>query len=161
MLRSVLLFPGLATTPAIQAIRQRFDPLAAHIRPHVSLVFPFNSPASDSEVIQAVEQAFATVQPFSVRFDQLGNDGGDYYWLAASTGKNAIVSLHDRLYQMPIFAPYWRQDIAYAPHITLGRGRQPTLDVQTLAGSTLIREVCVEHILANDDSSVFETIQLD
>ena len=45
--RAIILFPKFCSnTDLIQDIRDRYDPLASKIAPHITLVFPFESEIS-------------------------------------------------------------------------------------------------------------------
>ncbi|WP_461225922.1 2'-5' RNA ligase family protein [Lacticaseibacillus suihuaensis] len=164
MQRSVLIFPALTSLDAVTAVRRRYDPLAENIRPHVSLVFPFDSPAPDSSIVAAVAAAAATTPAF----DRLGGDWANgYFWLAAGAGATALTALHDRLYQTPLFRDFLRSNLPYRPHITLGQVTPATafgiaagLHVADLASSTWVTAIAVERILANGDSDAFATLPL-
>lgn len=44
--RVIVIFPPAADVAVIDPLRQRFDPLASVIAPHITLVFPFQSEIS-------------------------------------------------------------------------------------------------------------------
>ena len=50
MKRAIVLFPKFQNIDAIQSIRERFDPLAKYIAPHITIVFPFESALSTAEL---------------------------------------------------------------------------------------------------------------
>jgi 2'-5' RNA ligase len=66
-------------------------------------------------------------RPFRIALDHvmLLEDvaGGFVVCLGVSRGRAALVRLHDRLYAGPL-APCLRTDIAFEPHLTLGRRRR-------------------------------------
>ncbi|WP_225049031.1 2'-5' RNA ligase family protein [Lacticaseibacillus kribbianus] len=168
MQRSVLIFPTLTTIDAVTAVRRRHDPLAANIRPHVSLVFPFESPAPDAAIVAAVARAAAATPAFAVAFDRIGGDWANgYFWLAAGTGAGTLTQLHDRLYRDPVFAAFLRADIPYQPHITLGRvtpahaeATAAGLDAAGLVATTRVTAIAIEHILPDGDSDAFASLPL-
>ena len=43
MLRTIMIFPQFNNIEIIDGIRDRYDPLAKLVRPHITLVFPFES----------------------------------------------------------------------------------------------------------------------
>ncbi|WP_262315437.1 2'-5' RNA ligase family protein [Lacticaseibacillus parakribbianus] len=168
MQRSVLIFPALTSLDAVTAVRRRYDPLVENIRPHVSLVFPFDSPAPDSSIVAAVAAAAATTPAFTVAFDRLGGDWvNGYFWLAAGAGAATLTTLHDRLYRTPLFRDFLRSDLPYRPHITLGKvapaaaaGIAAGLHVADLASTSWVTAIACERILPNGDSDVFATLPL-
>lgn len=164
MMRSILIFPQFKKINQIQAIRQEIDPLYPHIRPHISLVFPFDSSISDHELIQVLTRALTGVSAFQISFSTVSGDPQNgYVWLAASKGREAVKRIHDRLYSQPELAPFERKELSYVPHVTLGQlatTNQAQTEIQKLrqkqlAFSTTIDKVSIEHILANDDSDEF------
>ncbi len=41
--RCIMIFPQFENIEVIDKIRNKYDPLANHLRPHITLVFPFDS----------------------------------------------------------------------------------------------------------------------
>ena len=67
MKRAIVLFPKFQNIDAIQSIRERFDPLAKYIAPHITIVFPFESALSTAELDAHMRRALAGVKRFEVR----------------------------------------------------------------------------------------------
>jgi 2'-5' RNA ligase len=168
MERSVLIFPKLATIDAVTAVRRNYDPLAQNIRPHISLIFPFDSPVADAVLMTAVADVIQKTPAFSVDFATIAGDyANGYFWLAATSGAEQLTALHDQLYALPYFKDYQRTDIPYQPHITLGHVAPDeastivaALDCATLTTRTAINEVAIERILSNGDSAVFANLRM-
>ncbi len=166
MLRSVLIFPKITQSKTIQQIRNQYDPLASHIRPHISLVFPFDSNRSNQDILKAVEASAKTFFPFIATFNKLGHDDNGYVWLAASTGRQKLIEVHDALYEDNCFSSFLRQDIPYNPHITLGKVKKEDtqmvmeeIEKQNIFFSVLIETLSIENILPNGDSNEFAQIK--
>lgn len=167
LLRSILIFPEIYNQHAIQQVREQYDPLASHIRPHISLVFPFDLPITNESLSTTVQQILQDRKSFPVTFNKLGTDNQGYIWLETSYGKDKLTELHDLLYQDPLFKPLLRTDIPFFPHITLGKvdpkiqdNVMVTLPLEKLSFSTYIDTVSIEQILPNQDSDEFSQIEL-
>ena len=65
-LRTIMIFPEFAHTEQIDNIRNRYDPLAELVRPHITLVFPFESFMSDEELAEILETRLQSIKPFIV-----------------------------------------------------------------------------------------------
>jgi len=167
MMRSILIFPEIYNLAEIQNIRKKYDPLAQNIRPHLSLVFPFELNISDEELTAHVKKALTGSRDFPTTFDRLGSDNSGYFWLEADYGKDNFTKLHDKLYADELFQPFLRADIPYVPHITLGHVASEQvstileqLDLKKLTFSSYIDTVSIENILPDNDSDEFAQIQL-
>ena len=69
-----LIFPKLSEITTIQNFRRELDPLYPHIRPHITLVFPFESEATDEVIIQNIQTkrySFCVVTVISTMFEKL------------------------------------------------------------------------------------------
>ncbi|GEK28588.1 2'-5' RNA ligase family protein [Furfurilactobacillus siliginis] len=159
MQRSILIFPKISDDSDIQRVRNEYDPLAAHIRPHISLVFPFESSATDADIKAAIMMATNGYKPFEIQTTKLGGDDQGYLWLALTQGVNELRKLHETLYQNPLFTSFLRADIPYEPHITVAhvnseRQKQvrQQLTAMQLKLTAVIDQISVEHILLNGDS---------
>jgi len=108
----------------IDRLRRAHDPEAGHVPPHVTLIFPTDQPAVAplrTHIRRIVRKMPAIRTVFRVAVVLPGPDGhGHYAALAPEQGFAALVRLHDRLYGGP-FAGALRHDIAYLPHLTVGR----------------------------------------
>lgn len=85
--RSVLIFPNFNSgdQAIIQSIRQKNDSLYAHIRPHVSLVFPFQSNASDTIICDAVQSVVKQFESFTLTLNHVeGDTDNGYVWLSVA-----------------------------------------------------------------------------
>ncbi|MFT9267205.1 2'-5' RNA ligase family protein [Oenococcus sp.] len=165
--RSILIFPKISTAVALQRVREHFDPLVSHIRPHISLVFPFQSEISDTILIAKVTQIISGTSAFPAAFTRLGHDDNGYIWLEADQGRDTFTKLHDQLYSDPVFAPFLRRDIPFQPHITIAKVNQGNTDkiiagikIQDLCFSTLINAISIERVAANNDSDEFAKMNL-
>lgn len=125
---AVIAEPALAAADRawVQALRRREDPGGfARVEPHLTLVFAV-ALADPAPLLRAMRREAARTRPFRVALDRvlLLEDiaGGFVICLGAARGRAALIRLHDRLYAGSL-APCLRADIAYEPHLTLGRRR--------------------------------------
>lgn len=168
MLRSILIFPKVSEITTIQNIRRELDPLYPHIRPHITLVFPFESEATDEVIIQNIQTILKPFSAFKVTFENFSSDEKSYLWLPVDEGCSVIQKMHDVLYQSPLFSPFLRPEFPYTPHITVGQihNQQAILSTLKVLNSKQLQihaeidTVSIEHILDNDDSDEFFQITL-
>ena len=164
MKRAIVLFPKFNSIDAIQAVRERFDPLAGYIAPHITLVFPFESALSTEELREHMSHALKGVKRFSVQLCGITGDFREgYLFLNVKRGNDPIIDLHDRLYQ-GVLEPFLFRKVTYCPHITVGRLEQQTEFDQALAelaGFSEQFEAEIDRVFVeNIDSSERSTIEL-
>lgn len=165
MKRTILLFPEFNNQQHINKIREKYDPLAFLIPPHITLVFPFESELSKVELENHLSQVLAAVPVFEIEFQGVSGDYRDgYLFLNCIKGNDQLISLHNKLYK-GILAQHLYQEVPYFPHITLGRldndqdfsaALAEICTDKTLFSST-IEKVTVE-IIGEDESSTIEII---
>ena len=165
MKRAIVLFPNFNNIDAIQAVRERFDPLAGYIAPHITLVFPFESALSTEELRIHMARALKGVKRFPVQLCGITGDFRDgYLFLNVKRGNDSIIDLHDRLYQGTL-EPFLFRKVTYCPHITVGRLEQQTefdQALEELAGFSEQFEAEIDRIsVENIDSSERSTIELE
>jgi 2'-5' RNA ligase len=107
----------------VEGIRARFDPKAAWIAAHVTLVFPADLPAA--AVVAGARRALGAFASMPVVFgraaardDPVG--GGHYVALLAEEGQRELTALHDALHDA--IATGRRPDIPFVPHVTVAAG---------------------------------------
>jgi len=162
MRRAIILFPKFENQQIIESIREKYDPLAGFIAPHLTLVFPFDSDLSSEELRLHVEHALAGVKPFRVRLNGFSGDFRDgYLFLNVKTGNDEIIELHDRLYT-GILQQFLFRRLQYCPHLTVGKVEQPDnfeqameeLDSIDVLFESVIDQVCIDNIDAGDQSAL-------
>lgn len=107
---------------SIEAIRQRFDPLAGFLPAHITLVFPFESNLTTKDLRRHIELAAEGVAPFALTLDGVTGSEREYLFLMVKRGKESIVELHERLYSGPL-QMHLSVAHTYVPHVTVGRVR--------------------------------------
>lgn len=160
--RAIVVFPQFKNSALIEALRQRYDPLAAMIAPHITLVFPFLSDIAPATLRQHIKQALAETQPFAVRLQEISGHADEYLFLNVKRGNDKLIALHDRLYT-GILAPFRAPELTFTPHLTVGRLAEQAAFQAALREAraeravfeTTVRAVAV-HAIAEDGGSFTE-----
>jgi 2'-5' RNA ligase len=121
--RVVVAFPKIddpAAWAQILAVRARFDPLAARVAPHLTLVSPFEDALSDLALEQHLRGVGAKVAGFAVTLREVTAHEGEYLFLNVKRGNDALIELRDLLYDGPLAAQRARGH-TFVPHLTVGR----------------------------------------
>ena len=122
--RTIMIFPEFENINSIDKIRSKYDPLADLVRPHVTLVFPFESDMTDDEIRKILEKRLADIQKFELTLHGFGKQiekFGNYLFINVKQGKDEIIKIHDILY-----ANEFREfnlGFPYDPHMTVGKTR--------------------------------------
>ena len=58
-----MIFPEFNNMQIIDDIRTKYDPLAKLVRPHITLVFPFESEMSDEDVATILDKRLDPISP--------------------------------------------------------------------------------------------------
>ncbi|MBC8141206.1 MAG: 2'-5' RNA ligase family protein [Armatimonadetes bacterium] len=113
---------SLSDSERLANFRARFDPLHGKIPPHITLVFPFALAEGDAgfavETTRRIAERFVQF-PATFGAPILSSDG--YALLPLARGAGAVRDLHNALYATETFALFLNTDIAYVPHVTIGR----------------------------------------
>lgn len=64
--RCIMIFPEFNNMKIIDEIRERYDPLASHVRPHITLVFPFYSDINSDKLKEHIEHVLSEIRPFKI-----------------------------------------------------------------------------------------------
>lgn len=93
-----MIFPEIEDIKIIDSIRAKYDPLAGLVRPHITIVFPFESPMSNGDIEEILAKRLKNIKPFELVLngmtkskDQFGN----YLFLDVKKGNEEITSMHD------------------------------------------------------------------
>lgn len=62
--RTIMIFPQFKNINIIDKIREKYDPLSNHVRPHISLVFTFESSITSNELNEHMKKALSRIKPF-------------------------------------------------------------------------------------------------
>jgi 2'-5' RNA ligase len=167
-----MIFPKFHNIEVIDKIREQFDPLSNHVRPHITLVFPFESSISTSNLKEHISTALSDVAPFNIELNKVipNNNFGRYLFLNVQKGNHAIIELHKKLYTGIVqeYYPKWLKETRFLPHMTVGSfdndeefhaAIEATQDINDTFKTT-VNEISVEIIDENEDSIIEMTISL-
>lgn len=159
--RTIMIFPQFHNQEIIDEIREKYDPLHHLVRPHITLVFPFESDMSDVLLSQKLEDCLKETAAFPLVLQGVSRHKdvyGNYIFLDVKSGYQEIVEIHNSLY-LNLFD---EQCQPYIPHMTIGK-----LDTEDkmekayhcvkdmdICFETIIKKVSVEMIGPNGESII-------
>jgi 2'-5' RNA ligase len=118
--RAIVWFPPFPVDAPIEPFRRRHDPLADSLPAHVTLVFPFPTNLTVTQIGSHIRRIVGNWPALPVTFRDIESIVDEFAVLMLRERSEAIIALHDKLYQ-GILKSHLRDDIAYLPHVTLGR----------------------------------------
>lgn len=162
-LRTIMIFPEFENMDIIDSIRKRYDPLAELVRPHITLVFPFESQITNEELLQILNVRLYGVKVFELRLGCVSkyvDAFGNYLFLDVLQGQNEISYMHQKLYDNEFME--FDLGLQYVPHMTIGKLATVELlnnafeDTKLINNtfSTIVKKVSVEMIGDNDESII-------
>lgn len=162
-LRTIMIFPEFENMEIIDRIRKMYDPLAELVRPHITLVFPFESRMSNEELALILEKRLHGVPPFALKLSgiQRQEDSfGNYLFLCVMQGTGELHHIHQLLYTNEFRE--FDKGLPYIPHMTIGK--LPTAELLDDAFRntrlledtfhTIVRKVSVEMIGPEEESVI-------
>lgn len=164
--RCIMIFPKFDNMHLIDEVRQKFDPLAKHVRPHLTLAFPFESTISKEELEAHLSQVIKDVKPFELELQGVtaSNHFGRYLFLDVKKGFREIKMLHNKVYTgiLEDHYPTWLNRDAYLPHMTIGNfstEEDYQVGIHALKAFntrfvTTVEQISVEIIDQNEDSII-------
>ena len=162
--RTIMIFPEFENIGSIDKIRSKYDPLADLVRPHITLVFPFESDMTDDEVREILEKRLEDTKPFDLTLQgfsrQIDEKFGNFLFLNVTNGNDEIVKIHDILYANEF--KRFNLGYPYIPHMTVGKAK--TVDELNAAYedasscnevfSTTVTKISVEMIGEHEESII-------
>lgn len=162
-LRTIMIFPEFENMEIIDNIRKQYDPLAELVRPHITLVFPFESQMSNEELTQILNVRLLGIKPFELKLGGINKKEdtfGNYLFLDVLKGGEEIGYIHQILYDNEF--KDFNIGLQFIPHMTIGK--LPTVELLNNAYnnikfmedtfSTIVRKVSVEMIGDNEESII-------
>ena len=167
MLRTIMIFPQFENIEIINDIRDRFDPLADLARPHITLVFPFESGMTNDEVAERLTSSLKDISPFELVLRGFSKTDDNYLFLDIEKGKDIIEGIHDELYSNH-FKDYC-PGLPYIPHMTVGKlnSEQELNDAYEYVKNidagfqTIVKKISVEMIGEHEESIIVFEKMLD
>ncbi len=161
--RTIMIFPEFDNMQIIDDIRDKYDPLAKLVRPHITIVFPFESDMSNEDIESILDERLVNVSPFEVElngFTKHSDQFGNTLFLDMIKGKEKIVQIHDELYKNEF--KIFDLGFEYTPHITVGK-LSTVNEMNEAYGSikdiddsfsTVVNKISVEIIGENEESII-------
>jgi hypothetical protein len=87
--RAVVIFPSDVATDAVEHFRSQWDPLAAQIAAHVTLVFPFETNADPEILVSAISDVAHRHTPFAIELADPTVHDDEYLFLLAPPRRRA------------------------------------------------------------------------
>ncbi|MCM1991871.1 2'-5' RNA ligase family protein [Oceanirhabdus seepicola] len=172
--RTIMIFPQFDNVNIIDEIREKYDPLANHVRPHITLVFTFESNLTSIELKEHLEKELIGISSFRLSMDniiRMDNPLGMYLFLVLKEGIEDIKKLSSKLYTgiLEPYKPEWLNDKTFLPHMTLGnftsrddldKAFKDVSDIKE-SFSTIVNKISVEIIDENEDSIIDVEVNLN
>jgi len=161
--RAIIAFPKFENIDKINAIRNKFDPLASLIEPHITIVFPFKSELVTEEIADWLMTALKDFRKFELELcgvSKSSNGYGNYLFLNIQEGCEGFLELNRLLYK-DILSEY-KSSLTFNPHLTLGKLSSNELledayiDLENMDTKfrTIIDKIAVEIIGENQESII-------
>lgn len=163
MRRTIMIFPEFENSHVIDRIRAKYDPLAGLVRPHITLVFPFEGQFSNETLKRVLDRRLAEIEPFELCVKGISTQKGmlgNYLFLDIVRGEEEIRKIHDVLYSNEFRA--YDLGFDYYPHITVGKLPSKELldeayeDIKEIEEefNTTVKKISVEMIDENEESII-------
>ena len=161
--RTIMIFPDFENMEIIDSIRGKYDPLAKLVRPHITLVFPFENEMSNEEIEEILKKRLQHVKPFEIVLNgisMLEDEFGNTLFLDVKKGVDEICFIHDVLYKNEF--KQFDLGYEYTPHITIGKlqtAEELNVAYNDLKNmnetfTTMVKKISVEVIGKNEESIV-------
>lgn len=122
VLRTIMIFPQFDNMKIIDEIRKKYDSLSELVRPHITLVFPFESELSNEQLRGIMEYKLQNIAPFRIKLHGISRQEdrfGNYLFLNVLEGTEQLSQIHDILYSDEL--EMFDMGIEYIPHMTIGK----------------------------------------
>ena len=162
-LRTIMIFPEFDNMDVIDRIRAKHDPLAELVRPHVTLVFPFESDISNEKLEEILESRLHGLKSFELVLGNISkceDTFGNYLFLNVLKGSEELSKINSVLYDNE-FKEY-DLGLTYVPHMTIGKlpsvkemdgAYEEIKDIRDKF-STVVKKISVEMIGENEESII-------
>ena len=103
-----MIFPEFGNMKYIDGLREKYDPLVNKVRPHITLVFPFESGFSAYEISEILNSRLNKITPFEIKLQGL-SASGKWLFLNLTDGIDVLTKIHNILYtnEFAGYKPDW------------------------------------------------------
>src|SRR2546430_8789337 len=113
-------FPAWLPEEPVASFRRTYDPRAAVVNPHITLVFPIPTSEIDRGAFREhVRNVVSRTPSFEIRLNALEKAWDHWLFLVVTEGRDQVVELHDELYT-GILRPFLWTEQPFVPHVGLG-----------------------------------------
>lgn len=171
--RTIIIFPQLENINIINEIREKYDPLANHVRPHITLVFTFESSLTSIKIKEHLKKVLDGTRRFRLTLQEIikiDNPLGLYLFLDIKQGNEQIKELSKKLYTgiLQNYKPNWLNEKIFMPHLTIGSFTSKedlniafkNTELIKENFTTVIDKISVEIIDENEDSIIEVEVDL-
>lgn len=171
--RCIMIFPQFKNIELIEEVREKYDPLYKHVKPHITLVFPFDSTIETNQMKEHLLKSLKNIEPFFIKLQGITpvKSYGNYLYLNIKEGKEKIHKIHKRLYTgiLEDYIPEWLIKENYNPHLTVGNINEEEKYIKAIEDTkdydhefeTIVETISVEIIDENEDSIIELNVALD
>jgi 2'-5' RNA ligase len=165
--RTLMIFPEFENINIINELRQKYDPLANHVRPHITLAFTFESNLTTEILKNHIENALNGTPPFRLTMQgivKIDNPLGMYLFLGIKEGSEEIKKISAELYTgiLQPYKPGWLNEETFLPHMTVGSFTSKEAlnaafkDTEHIKDgfTTIVNNISGEIIAENEDSII-------
>ncbi|MCX7883805.1 MAG: 2'-5' RNA ligase family protein [Caloramator sp.] len=98
--RCIMVFPKFENGEIIDKLRKKYDPLYTHVKPHITIVFPFESNIPSDDLKEHIQNSLYGISSFEIVLKGIEpvNSFRKFLFLNIEKGGNYIIELHKRLY---------------------------------------------------------------
>lgn len=161
--RTIMIFPKFKNIEIINEIRNKYDPLADKVNPHITIVFPFACELKNEEIESWIKNALTGMHPFELELFGISkhvDNFGNYLFLNVQKGQEEIIRLSQLLYNNIL--KKFKSDLSYIPHMTIGKFKNEEQlisafgDIELLDSifTTVVDTISVEMIGPNEESII-------
>lgn len=158
-----MIFPEFDNMDVIDEIRDKYDPLAKLVRPHITIAFPFEMDITNDELSMIIEKRFSKIKSFEIEmqgFSKYEDRFGNYLFLNMNKGTEVITQLHNLLYSNEF--SLFDLGMPYIPHMTVGKLSTTTrlneaydlVKENNIVFKSKITKISVEMIGENEESII-------
>lgn len=166
--RSIIIFPEFSNINKVDELRRKFDPLYRLIKPHITVVFPFESDIKRNDLKNHIIEALIGIKSFKILLKGITGTPDGYLFLNVKKGNDEIIEIHDRLYS-GILKKFLQREFTYFPHMTIGRIEDKSGLEQALKETedfndifeTRVEKIYVEVIDESEKSAIEQIISLN
>lgn len=172
--RTIMIFPKFENINIINEIRKKYDPLANHVSPHITLVFTFESSLTSIEIKEHLLEVLDGTRRFRLTLQEIvkiDNPLGMYLFLDIKQGNEQIKELSKKLYKgiLQNYKPDWLSEKTFMPHMTIGSFTSKEdlnvafKDTELIKENftTIVDKISVEIIDENEDSIIEVEVDLN